>query len=175
MPTICKRKCHPNSRDIFYYVSTLDFQSSPQGRIPPLLDEQDSDHPDVPNWLDLHRGAVHGFADAVIAAGAIPESPDTLIRLLRDHLRWFYFFPSKVEAGVWGSCRFSSHGDASIREPLAPLPRSLKDLLWTLGIRRFGVGRAIWPHGAAARWPAPIARLARLVHRLVIRIRPHQW
>ena len=155
--------------------STLGFQSTPQGGITPLLDEQDSDHPGVPNWLALHRGAVHGFADAVIAANALPDSPDSLIRLLRDHLRWFYFFPSKAEAGVWGACRFSSHGSASIREPLAPLPRSPKDLLWTLGIRRFGAGKAIWPHGAAARWPAPIARLARLVHRIVNRIRPLQW
>lgn len=155
--------------------STLGFQSTVQGRIIPLLDELDSDHPGVPNWLELHRGAVLGFADAVIAANALPDSPDSLIRLLRGHLRWFYFFPSKEEAEVWGSCRFSSHGVASIREPLAPFPRSLKDLFWTLGIRRFGAGNAIWPHGAAARCPVPVARLARLIHRLVIRLRPHQW
>lgn len=155
--------------------STIGFQSTVQGNIAPLLDERDSDNPRVPNWLELHQSAVHGFADAVIAADALTDSPNSLVRLLRGHLRRFYFFPSKAEAATWGACRFSSHGAASIREPLAPLPRSITDLLWTMGIRRFGVGKAIWPHGAAARCPAPLNHLARLFHRLLNRIRPPRW
>jgi FMN phosphatase YigB (HAD superfamily) len=152
--------------------STLGFQSTVQDRIIPLLDELDSDHPGVPNWLDLHRCAILGFADAVIAANTLPDSPSSLIRLLRGHLRWFYFFPTKAEAKVWGSCQFSSHGAASIREPLAPCPRSLKDLLWTLGIRRFGAGKAIWPHGAAARLPHLFYLVVKASHRIMARVHP---
>jgi FMN phosphatase YigB (HAD superfamily) len=155
--------------------STLGFQSTMQGSIVPQLDELDSDHPGVPDWLDLHRCAILGFAEAVIAANALPDSPSSLIRLLRGHLRWFYFFPTKAEARVWGSCQFSSHGAASIREPLAPCPRSLKDLHWTLGIRRFGAGKAIWPHGAAARMPFLLASFSRLCLKIILRVRPLKW
>ena len=155
--------------------STLGFQCTAEGRITPLLDELDSEHSSIPNWLDLHRCAILGFAEAVIAANALPNSPSSLIRLLRGHLRWFYFYPTNAEAETWGSCRFSSHGVASIRQALAPPPRTMQELLNSFGFRRFGSSKAIWPHGAAARMPFLIARFARYCQRFIFRIRPLKW
>jgi FMN phosphatase YigB (HAD superfamily) len=152
--------------------STLGFQSTPEGIIVPLLDEMDCGHPSIPNWMELYRGAVIGFTEAVIETNALPVSPSSLIRLLRCHLRCFYYFPTKKEAAVWGECWFSCHGAASSREPLAPSPRSMKDLLCALGIRRFGVGKAIWPHAAAAKLPHLFYLMAKASQRFIARVRP---
>lgn len=155
--------------------STLGFEYTAEGRIGPLLDGPDSDHPIVPNWLALYRLTIHSYADALITANALPLNPCSLIRLLRSHLRSFYFFPTKNEAKVWGECRFSSHGVASSKKPLAPFPRTLQDVLCSIGLRRFGTGHAIWPQAAAARMPFLIARFARVFQKLILRIRPLNW
>jgi hypothetical protein len=155
--------------------STLGFHCTTEGRIAPLLDELDSDHPSIPNWLKLHRMAILGFADAVIAEKALPNTPNSIIRHLRTHLRWFYFFPTKAEANVWGALRFSTHGLAAIRQPIAPFPRTFKDLLCCMGFRNFGTGKAIWPHGAAARMPFLLASFSRLCLKIILRVRPLKW
>jgi predicted HAD superfamily hydrolase len=152
--------------------STLGFYSTPSGIISPLLDEIDNDNPKAPNWLALHQEAIRRFTKFVIDADTIPDSPSSYNRLLRNQLRSFYFSPSRSEAEVWGQCRFSSHGSALIKAPLAPLPSTLKDFIWTLGIKRFGEGKAIWPYGAAARCPAPIAFFARILYKIINHIRP---
>jgi predicted HAD superfamily hydrolase len=152
--------------------STLGFYSTPSGIISPILDEYDNDNPIAPNWLALHQEAIRRFTKFVIDADAIPESPSSYNRLLRDQLRGFYFTPSRAEAEVWGECRFSSHGSALIKAPLAPLPSNLKDFIWTLGIKRIGVGKAIWPYGAAARCSAQLAFFARILYKIISRIRP---
>ena len=155
--------------------STLGFEYGAEGLIAPLFDELDSNHPIIPNWLDIYRMAIFGCANAVIAANALPPNPCSLIRLFRSHLRWFYFFPTQAEAKVWGECRFSSDGLAAVKKPLAPSPRSLLDLLCSLGLRRFGSGHAVWPQAVAARMPSLIARFARLCQKCILRIRPLNW
>ena len=153
--------------------STLGFQSTKACGVRPLLDEQDSENPLIPNWLEIYRASIRGFTNVVLAADALPTSPKALVRLLLDNLRHFYFFPSKAEAMAWGACRFSSHGAASIRKPLAPLPCSLRDVVWALGIRRFGGGRAEWPYGVAAKFPIPFDQAFRIFHRIIRKFRPN--
>ena len=151
----------------------IGFQSTKACGVRPLLDEQDSENPLIPNWLEIYRASIRGFTNVVLAADALPTSPKALVRLLLDNLRHFYFFPSKAEAMAWGACRFSSHGAASIRKPLAPLPCSLRDVVWALGIRRFGGGRAEWPYGVAAKFPIPFDQAFRIFHRIIRKFRPN--
>ena len=155
--------------------STIGFQARSDRKVYPLLDEMDSDHPNISNWLELHQLAIKGFANAVILSNALPPSPSSLIRLLRSHMRWFYFLPTKAEAKAWGECRFSSHGVAKDKKPLAPPPRSLSDVLYSIGLRRFNTGRALWPQAVAARMPYLIAIFARYCQKFILRIRPLNW
>jgi hypothetical protein len=155
--------------------STLGFKSNEQGFIAPILDEIDSDNLLVPGWLEIHRRVVLSFMSIVISSNAFTITPSSLVRLLRCHLQRYYFFPSKTEAEAWGACRFSSHGVASSREPIAPFPKTLRDMLWIIGIQRFGTGNAIWPHAAAARLPRPLAECARLIHRVLFHMRAVYW
>lgn len=155
--------------------STLGFRRNSEGTMIPVLDEPDGENPRVPDWLRIHQNTILYFADGVIARDALPECPEALGRLLRDHLREFCFRPSRSEAEAWGSCHFSSHGCASIREEIAPPPRTPVDIAWICGIRCLGVGAAIWPHGSAARLPRPFDRSARIFHRIMSRLRPLKW
>lgn len=155
--------------------STLGFERNQSGTLRPCLDALDGDNPLIPGWLDLHQRTILGFTESVIANQDLPVAPAALVRLLRGHLKGFWFFPSRLEAAAWGACRFSSHGSAATREPLVAFPRSLRDLAWLLGVRYFGAGTSAWPYGAAAQLPRPLDSLARFCHRVRFKFRPLQW
>ena len=155
--------------------TTLGYREAETGGFEPLLDRRDGDNPLVPGWLDLHRQVVVRFAEEVIRSGGVPEAPQSLLRRLREQIRPFFFFPDPDEARAWGECHFASHGLANTQTRLAAPPRGPRDLLWMLGVRKFGAGRALWPHGAAARLPRPLSNAFRLAHRLRFRLRPLEW
>lgn len=155
--------------------STLGYQEGLDGRISPCFDQPDGDNPVVSDWLTIHQKAVCDFADQVIADDSLPSAPRSLARTLFEHVRAFVFHPSRTEAEAWGNCRFSSHGAATTKIPLAPAPRSPRDLLWLFGIRRFGSGNALWPQGASSLLPDPLPHATRTAFRIRNRLRPQSW
>jgi FMN phosphatase YigB (HAD superfamily) len=147
--------------------STLGFIATEQGYITALLDEPDGENPITPNWLKLHQSTIHSFTETLLEVDALPDSPNSLIRLLLHQLWSFYFNPSKEEAEAWGSCRFSSHGKATVSNSISPPFRSITDILSAIGIYRWGTAQVIWPNGSAARYPRPISSMFHFAQRLV--------